>query len=273
MNITFWGTRGSMPAPYPNRMLYGGNTSCVCAAWKGGLAVFDAGTGIRELGIQLAAADEIRELHLFLSHLHLDHVMGLPFFPLLFQKAWVIHIYGEGKTDTGFSEEVTRLSQNPYWPVSLKEAAATLIWHELSDGSQIELPAGAKLDTMSGNHPNGSLLYRLETNEGSMVYGLDCEITETIRAAYQDFVRNCDLLIFDGMYTEEEYPSFRGYGHSTWQQGAALQKECNIKQLCISHHDWSRSDEELSRLETILKQKNPDALFAREGMTMELKGE
>lgn len=263
IEVSFWGIRGSMAAPFSDRMKYGGNTSCVSAEWSGGLLIFDCGTGLRELGRRLL--DEGRkEVHIVISHLHLDHVIGLPFFPLLFRKDCKLHLYVRDKT------MLMKLCAPPFWPVTLDQAAAEIIWHEISSHEEILLPDGAKIRSMEADHPDGSLIYRFETDGMSVVYGLDCELTERVRESYQEFVRGCDLLIFDGTYTDEEYPKTVGYGHGTWEQGVEIMKTCNIKRLCISHHDWGRTDEELEKMDEELKKMVPGAVFAREGMTIRL---
>lgn len=269
LTVTFWGTRGSMAAPYPDRMIYGGNTSCVSAAWGENLIIFDAGTGIRELGMQLLKENR-KEIHIFISHLHLDHVIGISFFPQMFVKDCRIHIYGA----EGIQKKMEQFVSPPFWPVSLEKAPAELIWHEIAPNACIMLSETAEIQTFPADHPDGSLLYRLNAAGESLVYGLDCELTETVRRPYMDFVRGCELLIFDGTYTEEEYPKVRGYGHSTWEQGIEIKNACGIKTLCISHHDWGRTDEELAELEKKIQNSVSQAFFAREGMQICLeKGE
>ncbi|WP_242849337.1 MBL fold metallo-hydrolase [Enterocloster citroniae] len=272
MEIMFWGTRGSMAAPYPDRMRYGGNTSCVSAKWRGGLVVFDGGTGICELGNRLLnplPGEELcpgKELHIFITHLHLDHIMGLPFFTLLFQQNWKIHFYGESRAGAGFRNELLQISQAPYWPISFEQAAADIIWHEISPGDCIPLPEGAKMQVTAADHPNGSSLFRLEADSSSVVYGLDGSLTDRIRGSYEPFVSGCDLLIFDGMYTDPEYSKVKDFGHSTWQQGVTVKQTCHVGVLCISHHDWARTDAQLDEIQTEMEQIEPNAVFAREGM-------
>lgn len=270
IEVTFWGTRGSMAAPFPDRMKYGGNTSCVSLEWSGGIVIFDGGTGLREFGLQLVDRN-VKEVHIFISHLHLDHIIGLPFFPLLFEKDCKLHLYVRHGENREFQTALTRICSPPYWPVRLEQAAAEIIWHEILAGDEIILPDEAKLYVMEADHPNGSFLYRFESDGVSAVYGLDCELTEPIRGAYETFVRESDLLIFDGTYTNEEYPKVAGYGHATWEQGIEIMKTCNVKSLCISHHDWGRTDEELEKMEKVMKKTAPGAQFVREGMTIILK--
>ena len=117
-----------------------------------------------------------------------------------------------------------------------------------------------------GDHPNGSSLFRLEADGTSVVYGLDGSLSDRIRRSYEQFVSGCDLLIFDGMYTDQQYSKVKDFGHSTWQQGVAIKQTCHVGMLCISHHDWARTDSQLDEMQTEMEQIEPNAVFAREGM-------
>ena len=154
----------------------------------------------------------------------------------------------------------------PYWPVALENAGASMYWHQVSSGNIVELPDQAIVRVLRANHPNSSVIYRLEKGDKHIVYGLDYELTLDCRSEYEDFVKDCSLLIFDGMYTDEERPKYRGFGHSSWEQGIKIMETCNIQQLCISHHDWGRSDSELERIEQNAKRINSNCMFARENM-------
>lgn len=286
LKVQIWGTRGSLAAPYADRMRFGGNTSCVSVGWETGLAVFDCGSGLRGLAQELLSSSgrentqraggtaergtACRELHLFLSHVHLDHICALPFFPLLFQTDWTIHLYGCGAKGKSFRETLHQVIQPPFWPITLEQVGAGLIWHELAADQAVTLPDGVVVKTFAANHEAGTLLYRLEQGRISVVYGLDHELTAETKAAYCEFVKNTDLLIFDGMYTEQEYQHCKGFGHSVWLRGVELADECGIGTLCISHHDWGRSDEELEQMEEQVKAMQERCVFAREGMSWHL---
>lgn len=273
LEVKIWGTRGSLAAPYTDRMEFGGNSSCVSVRWEDQTVVFDCGTGLHGLGVELlqkASCDGTKEVHIFLSHVHLDHICALPFFPLLFRKDWKIHIYGcpiEGET---FRETIGRVIQPPFWPITLEQAAAEIVWHDLAPNMCVELSGGVVVKTFRANHGPGALLYRLERDNVSMVYGLDHEVKEDGKSEYCEFVRGTDLLIFDGMYTEEEYVYCKGFGHSVWMRGAELAEQCTVDTVCISHHDWSRSDEQLEKLENLAVQISDHCVFAREGMVFQL---
>ena len=292
--VKFWGTRGSCPAPYRDRMKYGGNTSCMSAAWEGGLAVFDGGTGIAGLGQYLDGKGESRgmtggiypagegagraqvrpgresagsgpiPIHIFISHLHLDHISGLPLFTPFFRKDAEIHIYGEARDGMSLEQVLSRVLGPPYWPVTFKDMKARIIWHEVEADREYTLKGGALVRTMRAGHPNQCLLYRLERGGNSLVYGLDCELTDTLWDRYREFSRSCGLLVFDAAYKEEEYDAYRGYGHGTWQQGVEMARQCGAGRLCLAHHEWGRRDGELEEIEKTAKKQGINADFASE---------
>lgn len=185
--VQIWGARGSCPTPFPDRMVYGGNTSCVSAEWKEGLAVFDGGTGILGLGRSMEerrerqGGEDLESLpvHIFIGHLHLDHILGLPLFTWLFRKGVQVHLYGparqEGET---FRERLTAVLGPPYWPISIDQVPACLVWHDVREGSFWELPGGVSVRAMASRHPDGCVLYRIQRNGLSVVYGMDCELAE-----------------------------------------------------------------------------------------------
>lgn len=265
--VKIWGTRGSLAAPYADRMQFGGNSSCVSVRWNEGFAVFDCGTGLHALGQELLAESEtLKEIHIFLSHVHLDHICALPFFPILFRKGWKIHIYGCPMESETFRETIGRVIRPPFWPITLDQAAAEIAWHDLKPDMILELPGKVLVRTFKANHGPGALLYRFEQGDASVVYGLDHEMTEETNDAYYRFVKGTDLLIFDGMYTEEEYLFCKGFGHSVWSRAMDLAERCGIGTICISHHDWKRTDAVLLQMEEQAKEGIKQCMFAREGM-------
>jgi len=275
MKVTFWGTRGSCPAPFPDRMEYGGNTSCVSVQFEGGLAVFDCGTGIVPLGKGLDLED--MPIHIFMGHLHLDHIEGLMLLPQIFKKGAKIHIYGASfEPGVTFRERLSGFWAPPFWPVALEHVPASVTWHEIRPGETVALSENARVRTMEAAHPNGGMLFRMEQGSQSVVYGLDMELGNEERTweRYREFSSGCGLLIFDSPYTKEDYGKFCGYGHSYYEQGIRMAKECRAGELMISHHDWGRTDEELGRLEKELSGCATDAgvnmRFAREGTCIAL---
>lgn len=105
---------------------------------------------------------------------------------------------------------------------------------------------------------------------GSFVYGLDCELPESFQKQFSDFAKGTDLLVFDGIYEDEEYPAVAGYGHGTWQQAADMTRQTGAKQVLVSHHKWERTDAELARMECLASEREPGLSFAREGMKISI---
>ena len=286
LRVRFWGTRGSMAAPYKDRMEFGGNTSCVSVDWPEGIAIFDGGTGIMELGNQLkeAKADgglkKDPAIHIFVSHLHMDHIIGLFMFPCLFEKGMAVELYGPCGLGKSFQERVWAAMDQPFWPVTMAQTAAGITWHDTKDGEIRNLPGEVAVRVMKSNHPNGGVIYRLERKRQSVVYGLDCELGERdgeFRKRYTEFANGCQMLIFDAPYDKKEYPKFTGFGHSFWQQGVETAKECSVKHLYISHHEWGRTDSQLKDMEQRAQDEagewNGSVVFAREGTCVSLEEE
>ena len=288
LSVRFWGTRGSCAAPFPDRMIYGGNTSCVSVHWEEGTAIFDAGTGILALGEWMKRKKEAKKpIHLFIGHLHLDHIAALPLFPLLFEKEARFHLYGPREKEKTFKERLLLPLSPPYWPISLEQVPASITWHEAESNQTWKLPGNIKVSAMRSNHPDQCLIYRLESQGQSVVYGLDCEFFEpssqslskppepkSLWTAYQTFAWECSLLIFDAPYTQKEYPSYCGFGHSYWEKGIEMAKACRASRLYICHHNWDRSDKALAQIEKDLhlqaRKTGLQAEIAREGQCIHL---
>lgn len=273
--IQIWGVRGSFPAPAEEFLLYGGNTVCVSVSCDANLIVFDAGSGLAALGNALENALEKGEnyprIDIFLSHLHLDHLMGFFTFRPFYRPDMEIHIYGQ---DHELDRHLCRLLAPPYWPIGLKDFQAKVFIHPLCPKKTVRLfgqehrkeGEGIILHTLPGNHPGKSLLYRMEGAGKSLVYGLDCEIDAGFAPAYIDFARNADLLFWDAAFTEKDKKA--GWGHSTWEQGIAFRQQANINQVLMLHYSSDYTDSFLARQEELAKQRDPASCFAKEGMTI-----
>ncbi len=279
MKVVFWGIRGSGAAVGKEYEEYGGNTSCVSAEWGNHLIIFDAGTGISKLGESLVRRGFTGEIHLFLSHFHLDHICGLPLFGPAFSSKVRIHIYGNTTDPGGLKGCVSRVLSPPYWPVAPDCYGARMVWHDLKPGKQGQAEvmedkdgtAAWMVKALPSAHPNGGLIYRLEAAGRSVVYGLDCELPEEFWEIYRDFACGADLLIFDAAYSEEEYPKVKGFGHATWQQGAAMARHTGAVRTVFAHHRRERTDKELEALNQIVLGQEPKMCFGKEGMEILLQ--
>lgn len=265
---TVWGARGAVPMASADFLEYGGNTSCVSVDCGGELVVLDAGSGIVGLGNRLARQSGPKKLHLFISHLHLDHIIGVTGFQTLYDPSAEVHLYGERRDGADVLERIGQVLDPPYWPVGPAAFQAKVTVHDLTPGQRISLAEGLTVDTLRANHPNQSLIYRLEGAGKRLVYILDCEMGEGMEDRLADFARDCDLLIWDANFIPGEIKP--GWGHSTWEEGAALGKRAGARTVLMSHFSHWYDD-------TVLRQQEQRALaadgavrFAREGMELRI---
>jgi phosphoribosyl 1,2-cyclic phosphodiesterase len=228
MKVKFWGVRGSIPTPSPFTIRFGGNTSCVSAEINGNYIVFDAGTGIRNLGNALVALPHKPKIDMFFSHVHWDHIQGFPFFSPGYIEGYSIDVHGRGKADNTLGDILAGQMEGPNFPVSLHQLGAKFSYTDISHGQTIPIHSAsgekiALVTCVTGKHPNGVLVYRLDDllTKKSMIYATDTEHTaDKMDMNIADLAKGADLLIYDGMYTPEDYEKkYKGWGHSTWEKG------------------------------------------------------
>ncbi|HEX6510497.1 MAG TPA: MBL fold metallo-hydrolase [Chloroflexota bacterium] len=263
MRVTLWGTRGSLATPGPDTSHYGGETSCVeVRDGADNILVLDAGTGIRRLGKQLPP--DIRRIDILLTHLHMDHIQGLAFFAPLFNPAIETHIWGPRSTTLTLRERIARYVSPPLFPVHLRDVAPHLLIQEIPQGDfDIEqFRVYAELVC----HPNPTLGYRIELGGGAMTYLPDHEPALGLRNGYVSgdwtsgyvLAEGTDVLIHDSQYSEEEYRSHVGWGHSSMEQAFTFAGLAGAKELVPFHHDPSHTDAVLDRLiEQTVKEMHP----------------
>lgn len=273
VKVTCWGSRGSCPAPCANRLEYGGNTTCFVVETEHVILVLDGGTGLAFFGDQLVRTGDQagkKQIHIFLSHLHLDHISGIPFFMPLYQKGYRICIYGEERQGKSIAAQLKTIFSPPYWPVGLGQCAAQVTYSNINQGQTIPLSHQLSLHTLRANHPDHTLLYRISAGDKSLVYALDCELDEKMLGLMENFAADTDLLITDAQYSPEEYVFHKGWGHSTWKEGAELARRCHAGQVWFSHFAWGDDDAELNRLEKEARAACPAGCYVREGMSLYL---
>lgn len=263
-----WGVRGAVPMASAEFLEYGGNTSCISVDCGGELVIFDAGSGIVGLGSRLARRSGPKKLHLLISHLHLDHIIGLTGFPVLYDPSAEIHLYGESREGSNVLERIGRILNPPYWPVGPEDFRARLIVHEVGPGQRIPLAEGLSVDTLRANHPNLSLLYRLEGGGKRLVYSLDCEMGGGMESRLLDFAGDSNLLIWDANFIPGELKP--GWGHSTWEEGAALGARAGAGTVLMTHYSNWYNDSVLRQQERRAQAAGPAVRFAREGMELKL---
>ncbi len=268
-NVRFWGVRGSIACPGESHRRYGGNTSCLEVRCDEHLLVFDAGTGLRLLGDMLAAENGLSG-DLLLTHTHLDHIVGLPFFAPFYNpetrfRLWAGHLQPE----LTLREAISHFMMAPLFPVPPEIFAGNITFHDFSAGETLEPQPGVKLRTALLNHPNGATGYRIDFDGRSVCYVTDTEHTEgRLDENILGLIEGADIMIYDSSFTDEEYPRYKGWGHSTWQEGVRLCDQAGVKQLVIFHHDPTHDDAFMDQVAREAEVARPGTLVAREGMVL-----
>ncbi len=223
-------------------MRYGGNTSCLEVTAGGRRLIFDAGTGIRPLGVDLARQTPI-DIDIYFTHTHLDHISGLTFFAPLFGKGNAVRLWaGHLEPPYTLKNVVSNLMKAPLYPVSLEVFQARVEFKEFQSGQQLACGEIA-MRTAPLNHPNGATGYRVEFGGKSICYITDTEHRgDGPDKTIVELCRGADVMIYDSSYTDEEYALFRGWGHSTWQEGVRIADAAQVGTLAIFHHDPNHDD-------------------------------
>ncbi len=273
--IRFWGVRGSIASPGAETAGVGGNTSCVEIMAGKTRLICDAGTGMRGLG-QAMVAEGPGEVTLLLSHLHWDHIQGLPFFLPAYVPGNRIAVVGRRTAEMGVGDALEHQMRAPVFPVRFGELAADVGFHHVVPGQAMHV-GDAVVRCAAGNHPGGVLAYRIEHEGRAVVYATDTEHYSCIDPALLELARGADVLIYDAQYTPDEYAgavgrSKVGWGHSTWEAATELAERAGVSELVLFHHDPQRTDDGVAAIERIARTRFRDTVAAREGLTLTLAG-
>jgi phosphoribosyl 1,2-cyclic phosphodiesterase len=253
MKLKVWGARGSVPAPGPETMRYGGNTSCVEVTLSdGSTLILDAGTGIRNLGITLPRTE--RPIHILLTHLHLDHIQGLMFFAPAFRPESEIVIWGPASPEASLRDRIARYISAPLAPVEVRELPSLVSFRE---AEPLEWNLGpARIRAQSVNHRGPTLGFRIDEADTSLCYipdhepGLGAPLAECADEWISGFelARDASMLIHDSQYTDAEYPEHVGWGHSPISDALLFGQRVGAERLLLFHHDPLHSDDFLDGL-------------------------
>jgi phosphoribosyl 1,2-cyclic phosphodiesterase len=272
--LRFWGVRGTVPTPSPHMLRYGGNTSCIgVSLGPHEQIILDCGSGLRLLGNDLAAAKSGGpggSFHVLLSHYHLDHIEGIPFFHPLYDPASRFTFHGFEAEGRSVREILQTLISPPYCPVSLAGVPSTVRYVTV-DGTPLVF-GDVEVRSLPLNHPNGSLCYRLTREGRHIVFATDHEHgePETDEALIR-FSRDAEVLIYDATYLRAEYEELRrGWGHSTWYAAVQLAKAAGVKRLILFHHHPDHTDDDLDAVLRVAREELPATEIAREGMEIPL---
>jgi phosphoribosyl 1,2-cyclic phosphodiesterase len=249
MRLAFWGTRGSITLAAPDKVRHGANTACVTVTSGDRSVIIDAGIGIVLLGERLMAARKPKErlgLHLLLSHLHWDHVIGLPFFTPVFFSSTELDIYARRADEV--EAATARLFTSTYSPIKGTEnLGATLRYHGL-EASPAEIE-GFQISTAALHHPGGTVGFRVAAEGRAVVYASDHEAGDAAAdAALVDLARGADVLIHDAQWTLEDRGRFTGMGHSSWGEAVKCAQAAGVGRLVLFHHHYRYDDTTLDAI-------------------------
>ena len=276
LKVRFWGVRGSISCSGAEYARYGGNTSCLEVTGGGRRLIFDAGTGIRPLGLELDRQSPV-DIDIYFTHTHLDHLSGLTFFSPLFDKRNSVRLWaGHLEPPYRLKQVVSKLMQAPLYPVSLEVFRAQVEFREFKSGQALAC-GDLAMQTAPLNHPNGATGYRVEFRGKSICYITDTEHRgDGPDRTIVELCRGADIMIYDSSYTDAEYDHFRGWGHSTWQEGMRVADAAGVGTLVLFHHDPSHDDafmDGVARDSALARPGTassglPRVLVAHEGLTL-----
>ena len=272
--VKFWGVRGRIPRPGAAFSRVGGHTACVEVGCGPEVLVFDCGSGARALGAHLQKKRPV-ECRMFFSHFHLDHALGAPFFEPFRHKENTIDIFGapEGKEAVEALLRSTVIGRNP--KTSFEDLEARIVYRSLREG--VTVSCGEAVVTHAQlNHPGGVSAYRVDFGGHSVVYATDTEHFSCTDGKLVTLAEQADVLIYDAMYTPEEYSGrvggrpVTGLGHSTYEEGARVAREAGARHLVLFHHHPDRTDGQVEEMEKQCREIFAETTAAREKMTLEL---
>jgi phosphoribosyl 1,2-cyclic phosphodiesterase len=253
MNLKIWGARGSVASPGPATVRYGGNTSCVQVTLADGTQlILDAGTGIRNLG--LAMDEPATDMHILLTHLHLDHIQGLLFFAPLFNPDSKITIWGPMAQGGTLQNRIARYLSAPLTPIEVRELPSH---PDFRDCPTTDWELGsARITAQAVNHRGATLGFRIADEAGVLCYIPDHEPAlagpldglESSWISGYALAHDADLLLHDCQYTEAEYPYYVGWGHSSVGDALRFVRRVEAGRVVLFHHDPLHSDDDLDNL-------------------------
>ena len=262
MKITVLGARGSMPVTGSEYLTYGGDTTSYLLETETQAIFLDAGTGI------VHAPFTKKEVSVLISHPHLDHLMGIPFFCPFYEKDRNVNIYGVSRNGLTIREQLEHLMAPPLWPVGLDVFSADIRCNEISGSFRV---GEAQIEIFENRHPGGCTAFRVISEGKTIVFSGDYEHDNGAGDwAFSRFAHDADLLIYDAHYTETEYKIKKSFGHSTPAKGLKIMNEAGAKRILFTHHDPFHKDIFLDAAEKDVKAICKSASFAREGEVIAL---
>jgi len=272
MKVKLWGCRGSLPTPGPEKDIYGGNTACVQVTMGNTCIILDGGSGIQQLGQSLPK--HFTSIHILLTHLHLDHIIGLGFFSALYNPEMTVNIWGPAASHESLTDRLRRYFSPPIFPVRLRELPAKV---KINDITEHHFMIGEiRVTAEYICHPGPTMGYRLEHGNSVVAYIPDHEpalgssnfANNPEWTSGYNLAQGADILIHDAQYKNEEYALRKGWGHSCMKDAIEFGTLAGVKKILLFHHDPGHNDVQLQQLfkETIQSQQfDYEAELAEEG--------
>ncbi len=270
MKIDFWGVRGTVPVSGKNKIKYGGHTICSSLSIADRkIIVVDAGTGIKKLGDKLIKKidEEPFHIYLLLTHFHLDHIMGLPFFAPLYSANTVLTVCSPSSPQVS-KNYLKKIMSGRFFPLDFEKTASRKFFKRMpEDGLKI---SQVLISTCPLHHPQGSVAYRLEAKEQSIVLATDTEHpARGVDKRLVSFASQANVLVYDAMFTPKEYESGRkGWGHSTWLAATETARAAGVQNLYLSHFNPDHSDKSIDAFISLARKKFPRTFGARGGQSI-----
>ena len=274
LKVKIWGARGSFPIPELNGS-FGGETSCVeIRTSNEDLILLDMGTGLRNFGNSLIKEkSNVKDINIFLSHYHYDHILGFLMFVPLFVEKFNINIYAPGENDNEIKTKFGLFLDPSFWPVNIDMLNAKINFRHYSSG-KIKINENLQIITCKHDHPGGANTLRTEFDRFSVTYVTDCEHPSShLNQNIVDIAKGTDILIHDAQYTPEQMPKYKGWGHSSWDQCTDLALQAQVKKLVLFHHNPDHSNSMLEKIEKDAQSKFANTVSAREGMEIFIPNE
>ncbi|HDP95734.1 MAG TPA: MBL fold metallo-hydrolase [Candidatus Aminicenantes bacterium] len=275
--FTFFGVRGSYAVAGPQFLKYGGNTACILCAFAEANIILDAGTGIINLGRQLVEQKaQPRDIHVFISHYHMDHIQGLPFFPPLYEPGIRVVIHSPPYSLNDGKNPLHQLFSSPYSPIGWDSIQAKVEFRSLESAGTAFCAKGVRVQAESSStHPReGVWAFRVSTDERSLVYATDVEFPEGMDAKMSRLCRGTDVLVHDAQYLDEEYFDTsrprEGFGHSTVSMAARNAAGMDVEKLFLFHYDPGHDDNSLEAALVRCREQFPASFLARENQRIEI---
>jgi ribonuclease BN (tRNA processing enzyme) len=277
MKLTIWGCRGSIPSPGYEKNIYGGNTSCLQIEHNQSCIILDAGSGIQRLGSHLSG--DVLEFNILLTHLHLDHIMGLGFFRPLYNPKAIVNIWGPSGTTESLKKRLRRYFSPPLFPIRLNEIPAQIRIQEIGNTEfQID---DFVIQSEYICHPGPTVGYRVTSGKSTIAYIPDHE--PALGASNFPLIpewtsgfaiaKNADILFHDAQYFQDEYKNRIGWGHSSMEDAMRFGELAKVKKLVFFHHDPEHTDEQVDNLYNESKRKitsNIEFVLGKENAVYEL---